>query len=143
MEHWLIWLVVAALFVGIEVATLTLVLGMAAGGAVAAALTASLGAPLWAQMLVFIVVTLAMLLVVRPVARRHMRTPHQIRTGTAALEGTVGTVVDEVTDRDGRVRIAGEVWSARRFNGRMTIPSGARVYVVKIDGATALVAEED
>ncbi len=143
VDHWLVWLIVAAALTGIEVATLTLVMGMAAVGALAALLAAVLGAPLWGQMVVFIVVSVAMLVVVRPMARRHRHTPRQLRTGTAALVGQRAVVLDEVDSRDGRVRIAGEVWSARSFDPQAVIAPGAGVSVVKIDGATALVIEED
>lgn len=143
MDPWLIWLIVAAVLVGVEVATLTLVVGMAAVGALAAMATALVGGPVWAQMVVFIVVTVAMLLVVRPMARRHLHTPAQLRTGTAALVGAPGVVLDEVTPRDGRVRIHGEVWSARSYDGRSVIAAGRDVHVVKIDGATALIMEEE
>ncbi|MCB0880957.1 MAG: NfeD family protein [Thermoleophilia bacterium] len=143
MDPWLIWLIVAAALVGIEVATLTLVMGMAAVGALGAMVTALVGGPVWAQMVVFIVITVAMLLVVRPMARRHLHTPAQLRTGTAALVGASGVVLDEVTARDGRVRINGEVWSARAYDGRSVIAAGRDVHVVKIDGATALIMEEE
>ncbi len=143
MDAWLIWLVVAGVMVGLEVATLTLVLGMAAVGAVAALGVALLGGAAWLQMLVFIVVTLAMLLVVRPVARRHTTTPHELRTGTAALVGQKAQVLDPVDADSGRIRLAGEVWSARSFNPRTVIDRGKHVHVVQIEGATALVVEED
>ena len=143
MDPWLIWLIVAAALVGIEVATLTLVMGMAAVGALGAMVTALVGGPVWAQMVVFIVITVAMLLVVRPMARHHLHTPAQLRTGTAALVGASGVVLDEVTARDGRVRINGEVWSARAYDGRSVIAAGRDVHVVKIDGATALIMEEE
>ncbi len=128
---------------GLEVATLTLVLGMAAVGALAALGAALLGAAPWLQMLVFIVVTLAMLLVVRPIARRHTHTPHELRTGAAALVGQSAQVLDPVDADSGRIRLAGEVWSARAFNPRAVIDRGKHVHVVQIEGATALVVEED
>lgn len=142
MSPWLVWLVIAGVLVGVEVATLTLVLGMAAAGALAAMAVALVGVPIWAQILVFMVVTTAMLLVVRPVARRHQRTPHQIRTGTAALIGQHARVIDEVDADSGRIHLAGEVWSARSWDNRSVIPAGARVEVIEIDGATALVLKE-
>jgi membrane protein implicated in regulation of membrane protease activity len=39
------------------------------------------------------------------------------------------------------VKIGGEVWSARAYDDDHVIEPGARVEVLKIDGATALVSE--
>ncbi len=41
----------------------------------------------------------------------------------------------------GRVRIGGEEWSARAYMEDQVFEPGARVEVVKIEGATALVYE--
>jgi membrane protein implicated in regulation of membrane protease activity len=141
LSDWLIWLIVAGVLVAAEVGTLTLALGMAATGALAAFAVALAGAPGWAQLVVFIVVTAGMLAFVRPVARRHMVTPRALRTGTAALVGRTGTALDGVDHDGGRIRLAGEVWSARAWDEREVIPAGARVEVIEIDGATALVTE--
>jgi membrane protein implicated in regulation of membrane protease activity len=83
----------------------------------------------------------ASLLVLRPIARRHLRTPMQLRTGTAALIGAPAIVLERVDGRGGQVKIGGEVWSARSFDEDETFEPGTRVEVLKIDGATALVCE--
>jgi membrane protein implicated in regulation of membrane protease activity len=80
-------------------------------------------------------------LVLRPIARRHLRTPPSIRTGTAALVGGSATVLERVDGNGGQVRIGGEVWSARAYDTDDSFEPGARVEVMKIEGATALVAE--
>jgi membrane protein implicated in regulation of membrane protease activity len=109
--------------------------------AVSAAIVALAGAGLGIQWLVFIAVSLASLAVLRPIARRHLRTPAQIRTGTAALVGSRAVVLERVDGDGGQVKIGGEVWSARSFDEDHVFEAGARVEVLKIDGATALVAE--
>jgi len=48
-------------------------------------------------------------------------------------------VTREVTDVHGLIRLSGEEWSARSFDEQQVIPVGARVDVMQIDGATALV----
>ena len=62
-----------------------------------------------------------------------------LRTGTAALVGSKALVLQRVDANGGRVRIGGEEWSARAFLEDQVIEPGARVEVVKIEGATALV----
>lgn len=141
MEPWTLW-VIAALALGVaEVVTGgTLVLGMVGVGALAGGLTALATDVEWAPWLAFAVVSTAMIAVVRPIARRHMSLPRELRSGAAALVGADAKVVSTVTGDDGRVKIAGELWSARSFDGASEYPEGAVVQVLQIEGATALVA---
>ena len=81
------------------------------------------------------------MLVLRPIARRHLKTPASLRTGTAALVGRPATVVQRVDRTGGQVKIGGEVWTARSYDEDDSFEPGARVEVMKIEGATALVAE--
>ena len=139
MDAWAVWLVVAGVLLVGELLTTSLVLGMLAGGAASAAITGALGGGVPLQFLAFTVVSLSLVLVVRPVARRHLKTPQAIRTGVAALVGSDAEVLEQVDGRDGRVKLAGEVWSARSFDGETVHEPGAVVRVVRISGATALV----
>jgi len=138
---WVIWLLIAVACGLGEVFTLTFLLGPVALAAVAAALVAALGASVPVQLIVFIAGSLASLFFVRRIARSHVRMPAAIRTGTAALVGTRAVVVDRVDAEHGRVRIGGEVWTARAFFDEQVIEAGKRVEVAKIEGATALVYE--
>ena len=83
----------------------------------------------------------ASLLVLRPIARRHLRTPAQLRTGTAALVGARAVVLERVDGDGGQVKIGGEVWSARSYDEDECSSPARGSRCMKIDGATALVAE--
>jgi membrane protein implicated in regulation of membrane protease activity len=139
VPDWLLWVVLAALLAVGEVLTLGFLLGLLALAAVAAGIVAAVGGGVVIQFLVFIVASIASVAVLRPVAKRHLRTPAQLRTGTAALVGAKGVVIERVDDLSGQVKIGGEVWSARAFMEGEVIEPGARVEVAKIEGATALV----
>ena len=84
-----------------------------------------------------------LLLALRPLARSHRRLPPPIRTGTAALVGQQATVVERIANGEGVgcVRLGGEVWTARAYDDDETYEAGARVQVIEIRGATALVSE--
>jgi membrane protein implicated in regulation of membrane protease activity len=138
---WAVWLIVAALFAGGEVLTSGFILGPLALAAALAALAALIGLGVVFQLLVFIGAAVASVLLLRPIAVRHLRAPARIRTGTAALVGSRAVVLERVDDVGGRVKIGGEVWSARAFLDGEVIEPGARVEVAKIEGATALVFE--
>jgi membrane protein implicated in regulation of membrane protease activity len=141
MDEWVLWMVAAGLLAVGEIATVGFFLGPIAVAATLAAVVALAGVGLAAQWIVFIVASLGSLLVLRPIARRHLRTPPSIRTGTAALVGGRATVVDRVDGSGGQVKIGGELWSARSYDEDEAFEPGARVEVMKIEGATALVAE--
>jgi membrane protein implicated in regulation of membrane protease activity len=141
MEEWVWWMIAAGVLAVGEIFTLSFFLGPIAVAAVAAAIVSLVGAGLGIQWIVFIAVSLASLAVLRPIARRHLRTPAQIRTGTAALVGSRAVVLDRVDGDGGQVKIGGEVWSARSFDEDHVFEEGARVEVLQIKGATALVSD--
>ncbi len=141
MDDWVWWLIAAGVLAIGEIATLGFFLGPIAVAATAAAVVALAGAGLAVQWVVFIAASLGSVLVLRPIARRHLRTPASLRTGTAALVGGSATVIERVDRDGGQVRIGGEVWTARAYDEDDAFEPGARVEVMKIDGATALVAE--
>ena len=142
MPDWLIWAIVAiALAVGEIVTPGLFILGPVAVAAVVAGVLALAGVGAALQLIVFIAGSLASLLVLRPLAKRHLHMPAALRTGTAALEGTKAVVLQRVDVHGGRVRIGGEEWSARAFMEDGVYEPGERVEVVKIEGATALIYE--
>jgi len=141
MPDWVAWTITAAALAVGEMFTLTFFLGPMAIAAVIAAVVAGAGAPVEAQAAVFVACAAASLAVVRPIARRHMRTPGALRTGTAALVGRRALVLERVDGLGGQVKIGGEVWTARAFDDSDVFEAGEQVDVLKIDGATALVAE--
>lgn len=132
-----LWWFIGAMLLGIlEIFTLDLTFAMLAGGALAAGVVALLGAPLWGSILTFAIVSALLLFVARPALLRHFRTG-AIVTGTAALVGRTAVALDEVTTRAGRVKLNGEVWSARTREG--AVAEDAYAVVVEINGATAIV----
>jgi membrane protein implicated in regulation of membrane protease activity len=136
---WIIWLAAAAALGVAEFFAQTLALGLLAVAAVVAAVVAGLGGPLLVQVLAFAITGAAALLIVRPIARRHMVHPPLVREGSDALIGKTAVVVEEVTAVRGLVRLSGEQWSARSFGEHQVIPVGALVTVMQIEGASAIV----
>lgn len=125
---------IADLVLGLDLVLVMLALG-AAGGGVAAVLDA----PFWACLLVAIAISSATLLLVRPrmVARMHRGV--DLRTGHDALQGATAVVVEEVGEMSGRVKLSGELWSARAYDPHEVIAPGTKVRVFSIEGATAVV----
>jgi membrane protein implicated in regulation of membrane protease activity len=144
MPAWLVWVIIAAVLSVVELFTLTVAAGLLAVAAVAAGVTAALGAGAAGQAAAFAVACGTSMAVVLPAVRRHRQAVRPAaRTGVAALVGQSALVIEPVDAHHGRVRINGEVWSARAFMPGQVIPAGAVVDVFEIDGATALVYSEE
>jgi membrane protein implicated in regulation of membrane protease activity len=143
MDAWVIWILVAVAFGVGELLTTSFVLAPFSGGALVAAIVAVLGGGAVVSWSVFIVVSVLLLWVVRPIARSHLRTPAQLRTGTAALIGRRAMVVERIANDEGVgcVKIDGEVWTARAYDEDQVIEAGTHVQIIEIRGATALVSE--
>jgi membrane protein implicated in regulation of membrane protease activity len=143
MDPWVLWLIAAVILAIGELATTGLFLAPFAGGAAIASVLAAAGAGATIEWAAFLVVSVILLAALRPVARAHRRTRGQIRTGTAALVGRSATVVERIANTEGVgcVKLDGEIWTARAYDDDETFEPGARVQVLEIRGATALVSD--
>ncbi|WKX69632.1 NfeD family protein [Streptomyces sp. XD-27] len=139
MDAWVWWLIAAG-GLGIPlVLTAMPEFGMVAVGSVAAALTDALGGGLVLQTVVFAAVSVALIAAVRPMANRSRRRPPELVSGVEALKGRQAVVLERVDGASGRIKLAGEVWSARALDTDQAYEPGQQVDVVDIDGATAVV----
>ncbi|MFD5554506.1 MULTISPECIES: NfeD family protein [unclassified Streptomyces] len=139
IDAWVWWLI-GAVALGIPlVMTAMPEFGMFAVGAVAGAVTAALGGGIVLQVVLFVAVSVALLAVVRPIAARHRSQTSGSATGIDALRGRQAVVTEPVDGSGGRIKLAGEIWSARSLHPEQSYAVGEQVDVVEIDGATAVV----
>ena len=138
----LIWAIAGVVLVVAEVLTGGLVLLMLGGAALGTAAVAATGVPLGADLAVFAVLAGLFVLVARPAVRRRLAVHDPVNTGTRALLGTRGEVVETVAPGTGTVRLRGSLWSARSLHDD-DLPAGTAVVVVDISGATAVVTATD
>jgi membrane protein implicated in regulation of membrane protease activity len=139
-----IWLAAALVLASAEVLSGEFVLLMLGGGALAAGAAALIGVPLAATALVFVLVSVLLVFAVRPPLRRRLERGMGAigALHSDALVGRTAVVVARVDDHGGRVRIGGDVWTARPLDGGRAIDEGESVIVMRISGATALVVPE-
>lgn len=138
---WALWLAAFLGFAVVEMLTLDLFFIMLGGGALAGLVADLAGADLWLEIVAFCVVSLLMIGVIRPVALKHLRRgPADQRSNVERLIGESALVMEAVSANGGRVKIGGEVWSARSETGSMA--PGEHAVVSAIDGATAVVVPE-
>lgn len=138
----LIWLIAGVVLMAAEVISGDLVLLMLGAGALVAAGSAALTDNAVVDVIVFAVASAGLLWLARPaLKRRFLHTP-VVRTGIEALVGKHGVVLSVVDNEGGRIKLDGDVWSARSFTEGQRIEPGTKVTVVEISGATAVVSPE-
>jgi membrane protein implicated in regulation of membrane protease activity len=142
MDPWLLWLIAAGLFAAGEVVSTDLVLLMFAGGALGGLAVALLGGAVALQLVGFVIVSLALLVVVRPIAKKHLLagTPQQL-DGVDAVVGRTARVTQAVDRHSGRIKLGADEWTARSQYDGEAFAIGDTVRILKIEGATAVVGD--
>jgi membrane protein implicated in regulation of membrane protease activity len=139
-QAWVIWLIVAAIFVAAEVFTSGFFLLWFGVGALAAAVMAMLGVgDLAAQALVFLIVSVALVVASRTIFEKVLNRPadtNRLRSGVEAIIGQVGTVVEPSRGalNEGAVKVYGSVWTAFPAEGERPLREGDSVAVERIEG---------
>jgi membrane protein implicated in regulation of membrane protease activity len=135
---WVVWMGVALVLVAVETATVDFTFLMLAGGALGGSAAAALGAPFVGQAVVAALVAVVCMVTVRPWLKRRFTVQQTARMGAEANLGRSAYVLDRVTSSNGRVKLAGETWSARTTGD--SIEAGEEVVVDAIEGATVVVS---
>ncbi|GAB3572275.1 NfeD family protein [Amycolatopsis endophytica] len=138
----LVWLIVAIVLMAAEVLSGDFFLLMLGLGALFGAGAALITGNIIVDAVVFAVASGALIFLARPALKRRFLAGAGHRTNTEALIGARAVVVSVVDDHAGRVKLAGDVWSARSVADGQRIEPGTTVTVVEIAGATAVVAPE-
>jgi membrane protein implicated in regulation of membrane protease activity len=136
----IVWLIAGVALAAAEMLTGDFTLLMLGGAALVTAGVAGVTQlPVVGDAVVFGVSAVALLVLVRPMLLRRFATPPPTLTNVHALPGKSARVVETVNEHTGRVKIGGDVWSARPLDPTEEYPEGETVYVMKIDGAHAVV----
>jgi membrane protein implicated in regulation of membrane protease activity len=144
---WIAWLVIVVIAVVAELLTLNLIFIMIAAGSLIGGLgTWLLGWPWPLQVVAAALLSAALIFGIRPLLYRLLvRGKQRELTNVDALAGMTARATVPFTDGGGFARLAnGETWTARLspdFEHAPVAP-GARLVVVAIQGATAVVAPE-
>jgi len=139
IQLWLIWFILAALFIVGEMLTAGFFILWFGIGAGAAGVCAVLGlGPAW-QWLAFIVISGVLVLISRKFANKVTKEqPPGI--GADRYIGKIGLTLEPLDNKKniGRVRLLQEEWRAESNTGDI-IPANTQVSVVKIDGTRLVV----
>ena len=135
----MVWLIILALCLLIEIATLGLVTIWFAGGALVTFFVAMATDSLVIQMIVFLAVSLVLLFFTRPIAKKYYNNK-RTKTNVDSLIGEQCKVTEEIDNFNGigTVLLNGLEWTARSKN-EAVIEAGARVKVCAVDGVKVIV----
>ncbi len=137
---WIIWLIIAAIFIAAEVFTAGFFILWFGVGALAAALLAIAGVESLAlQVLVFLAVSVALVIASRTIFERFLirpSGPDKLKSGIETIVGQVGTVVEPSSGalNQGAVKVYGSVWTAFPAEGEWPLKEGDSVSVERIEG---------
>jgi membrane protein implicated in regulation of membrane protease activity len=135
-----VWLGMAILFGIAEMASLDLILAMLALGALVGMITALLGAGIGVSAIAAALASVACLALVRPALVKRLHSGPELSLGHGKLVGQQGIVTERITGLEaGRIKLHGEIWSAKPYDETLTIEPGNTVEVLEIRGATAYV----
>lgn len=135
----LIWLLIFAALVVIELVTMGLTTVWFAGGAIFACIMAALKLPLWLQIITFVVVSGVLLYFTRPIAVKYFN-KSRVKTNVEEKIGKQAVVISEIDNLQGigQVKIDGLDWSARSASGE-PIKEGNVVRVKAVEGVKLIV----
>ena len=137
---WETWLALSIALGVAEMFSLDLILAMLAVGAAIGMVAALLGLPVFVQILAALAASVAMLALVRPTFAKRLQGGPDLALGHGKLVGTRGMVTEEITGLSpGRIKAAGETWTALPYDENLRITAGETVEILQIKGATAYV----
>lgn len=137
------WLILMAVLLVIEIATLGLTTIWFAAGALAGFIVAVVDLPIWLQIAVFIVVSVILLIFTRPLATRYLNSKTS-KTNVESLVGRSAKVTKAINNiqAEGQVVVGGMEWTARSTDDAVLIPAGAIVTIRGISGVKLIVCEK-
>jgi membrane protein implicated in regulation of membrane protease activity len=137
-----IWLAAIIVFIVLEAVTYQIVSIWFAIGAVGGLIAAVLGAPFNVQMIVFIAVSIVMLICLRPISRKLVKSKAE-KTNVDGLIGKEVLITKEVNNihSSGEGKVGGSVWTVRSSDDSV-IKENEVAVIEKIEGVKLIVKEK-
>lgn len=144
MTMMIVWLVILIVAVVVEVLTMGLTTIWFAGGALTAIVADLVHAPIALQVILFFAVSLLLLFFTRPVAVKYFNRD-RVKTNAESMIGRQAIVISEINNLQGigQITVGSQQWSARSADDRVTIPAGAVVNVLSINGVKLIVKPDE
>lgn len=140
MTNSILWLIILAILIFIEILTLGLTTIWFAGGALIAFIVSLFFDNLLLEIILFLVVSMVLLYFTRPLVLKYFN-PKRIKTNYEGVIGKVAMVTIKIDNMNavGQVVVDGQEWSARALDD-VVIENGTKVKIHGISGVKLMVS---
>ncbi len=140
----IVWLVILAAMIVIEIISMGLTSIWFAGGALAAFLANLAGAGLAVQIVLFFVASIVLLIFTRPLAKKYFNNG-RVKTNAESLVGQTAVVTQDIDNLEGKGQavVQGMEWTARAQSDDIKIEAGAPVEIKDIQGVKLIVKKKE
>lgn len=137
---WYIWLILAGVFLIIEIMTVGFLIFWLSIGSLFAMVTSFFTENIIVQTAVFVISSTILIFATKPFVKKFAENKNSIKTNVYSIIGKKGIVTQEINSIQGtgQIKIAGEIWSATCPNESI-IPQGVEVQVLEVKGVKAIV----
>ena len=137
---WQMWLIVAGLFLVLEMVTMGFLVFWFAVGALVAMLASFFIESVVAQSVIFLIVSTILIFATKPLVNKIIPKESFIKTNAYSIEGKIGKVTIDIEPIEGKgqIKVGSETWSAKSFDDTY-IPKDEEVVVEKIEGVKVIV----
>lgn len=137
---WQFWLILAGMFLIIEIISVGFLVFWFSIGALIAMVASLFIKSIVAQATIFVISSAILLFVTRPFVSKITQKDEVVKTNVYSIEGKVAKVVVDVDPIEGKgqIKVDGETWSAKSYNDTV-IPKDTEVLIEKVDGVKAIV----
>lgn len=133
------WLIILAVLLLIEIATLGLTTIWFAGGALVAFIVSLFCDNTVLEVILFLTISLILLFFTRPIVLRYFN-PARVKTNYEVVIGKVAIVTSRIDNANatGQATVAGQEWTARSVTGEI-LEEGTNVIVKEVSGVKLMV----
>lgn len=137
---WQIWLIAAGIFFIVEIATVGFLVFWFGIGALITMIVSFFVPNIYVQSAVFVITSTLLIFLTKPFVNKFLSKDKTVATNAYSIIGRTGIVTKEINSvlGTGQVKIGSEVWSAKVKTDE-TIPVGAEITVIEIDGVKVVV----
>ena len=138
MDMWLVWLIIAVVFLVVEAMTVEIVSIWFTAASIVSMILALCNLDLAWQIGGFAVVSILLIIFTRPLVTKYLQ-KNESKTNVESLIGNIATVTKDILPDDrGEVKVKGQYWLAISTDNK-EIKENTKVSILAIEGAKLIV----
>jgi len=137
---WYIWLILAGIFLIVEIMTVGFLIFWLSIGSLFAMIVSFFTENVAIQTAVFVISSTVLIFATKPFVKKFATNKNPIQTNVYSIIGKVGIVTREINSihSTGQIKVDGETWSAIGANDT-NIPEGTEVKILEVKGVKTIV----